>query len=83
MPTFAFLFAIAIVITLTTAIWLLLHLTSVTSLFAGNADIVASPSKARAPRGRVILMLALFVAGLVSTIGIQIVAINAVSGSIM
>jgi len=76
MYTFPLLFALAIIVTLVTGIWLLVHLTSVASLFSGKGDIVPSPRRPRVPRGRVVLVMVLFAAGLAATIGMQILAMS-------
>lgn len=76
MYTFPLLFAFAIIVTLVTGIWLLVHLTSVASLFSGKGDIVPSPRRPRVPRGRVVLVMVLFAAGLAATIGMQILAMS-------
>jgi hypothetical protein len=74
-------FAVAIIVTLTAGIWLLLHLTAFARTFAGNADIVPSPEKARASRRKVRLVLAVFAAGLLLTLTMQILAMTEVASA--
>jgi hypothetical protein len=76
---FSTLFAVAIIITLTAGIWLLLHLTAFARTFAGNADIVPSRKRQRASRRTVGLVLTTFGAGLLLTLGFQVLAMTGVA----
>lgn len=83
MYTFPLLFALAIIVTLVSGIWLLLHLTSLASLFAGKGDVVPGRRRPRAPRGRVVLFLVLFSVGLVATIGMQVLAMTSSASALL
>jgi hypothetical protein len=78
MPLWVFpvLFALAIVATLGSGIWLFLHLTAFARTFAGKADIVPSPKRPRASRKAVGIALAVFCLGLLAIILIQVLAIS-------
>jgi hypothetical protein len=69
-------YAVAIVVTMASGIWLLLHLTALARTFAGTADIVPSPKRARASRRTVLLMLAIFGAGLLLSFAMQVLAMT-------
>ncbi len=62
------------------AIWLLLHLNALTALFAGHADIVASPSAPRATRAQVYAALAVFNLGWIGSLAIWLTVIAASPG---
>ena len=83
MPLWLFptLFAVAVIVTLVAAIWLLLHLTAVARTFAGNADIVPSDKPARTSRRAVRLAIAAFVIGLLSTVTLQILAFTGIANA--
>lgn len=63
----ALIFGISNLIWITAAIWLLLHLTAVASVFRGHADLVPAPVRPRAPRGRVIAVILIFVLGVLAS----------------
>lgn len=78
MPLWVFptVFALAIIVTMVSGIWLLLHLTAFARTFAGNADIVPSPKRNRASPRNVRSVLAVFGLGLVLTLAMQILAMT-------
>ena len=67
-------FALSVVVCLVSGVWLVLHLTALTALFHGKADIVASPKRTRAPRSRVVTALAAFGLSLAGILAVQIAA---------
>ncbi|WP_082010422.1 hypothetical protein [Novosphingobium malaysiense] len=73
----ASLLALLIITTMAAGIWLLLHLTALTAVFRGNADLVASPSAPRASRGKVIAAVALFNLGWIGSVVVWSLAIGA------
>ena len=73
---FSALFAIAIFTTLISGLWLLLHLTAFSQTFAGKADMVPSPKPPRSSQRAVRTGLAIFGAGLLATLAMQILAIT-------
>ena len=74
MPLWSFqaMFAFAVIATLVSGIWLLIHLTAVTRTFAGNADIVPSPEQPRMSPAAVRSVLAAFAVGLMATLAFVI-----------
>ena len=78
---YSIVYAVAIVATMTSGIWLLLHLTAVARTFAGTADIVPSPKPARASSRSVRRVLAAFGAGLLLTLTMQILAMTGVANA--
>jgi hypothetical protein len=85
MPLWLFpaVYAVAIIVTLTAGIWLLLHLTAFARTFAGNADIVPSPKRNRASRRTVRFVLAAFAAGVVVTLTLQILAMTGAANALI
>ncbi|GEM_PF-2553215 len=71
---FPLLFGLCVVVCLLSGIWLLLHLTALAALFRGKADVVASPSRPRAPRAAIITALALFLGSLGGVLALQTIA---------
>lgn len=59
-------------ITLTSGIWLALHLTAVTPTYAGVADVVPSAARPRASRAAVRLGVALFVTGTLVSLSVPL-----------
>lgn len=78
MPLWVFMaiYAIAILLTLAAAIWLLLHLTAVARTFAGRADIVPSPKPARSSPRAVRLALIAAASGLLVSVTLQVLAVT-------
>lgn len=78
MPLWIFpaLLAVAAVVTLVAGIWLLLHLTALARIFAGNADIVPAPSRPRASQRAMRLAIAAFGTGLILTLAILFLTIS-------
>jgi len=83
MPLWVFpmVLAIAIVVTMVAGIWLFLHLTAFARMFAGNADIVASPKQPRASRRAVRIALAAFGGGLLLTLTLEILTMTGVANA--
>jgi len=81
MPLWLFpaLLAVSALITLTSGIWLLLHLTALSRNVAGNADVVPSPARPRASRGRVRVLLATFVVATLVTLVILVLVVSGVA----
>ena len=73
---FSAVFAAAVIVTLISGIWLLLHLTAAARAAKGNADVVPSPKAPRASRGAVRLALIAFIGGLLLTLTMQILAMT-------
>lgn len=76
LPLLATLFAIATILCLASGAWLLVHMTALTSLLRGHADIVASPKRPRASIGAVKIWLGVFVLSLGSVLALQVLAIT-------
>lgn len=72
---FPVMLGISAVATLVSGIWLALHLTAVTRLFAGHADIVAAPVRPRASRKVVRIWLAVFVIGVATSLAVPVLLI--------
>ncbi len=70
------LLALSALVTMTSGIWLLLHLTALARRFAGNADVVPSPARPKAPRWAVRVALAGFVGGTATTLAVLLLAIT-------
>jgi len=83
MPLWLFptVLAVAIIVTMVAGIWLMLHLTAFARTFAGHADIVPSPRRSRASQRTVWLVLAAFAAGLMLTLGVEILAMTGVANA--
>ena len=60
--------AIFVIATLASGIWLLLNLDAVARLFRGVGDVVATPGRRTASRGRTWLMLAIFNIGWIACV---------------
>lgn len=73
---YAALYAVAVVATMISGIWLLLHLTALARTFAGRADIVPSPKPPRASRRTVRLVLSTFCGGLLVSVAMQVLAMT-------
>jgi hypothetical protein len=68
---FAALLGLAVLVTLGSAYYLLLNARSVAGLFArADNELAPGPGRSRAPRGRVMLALALFTAGSIACLGL-------------
>lgn len=83
MFVFSVAFALAVIVTLVSGVWLVIHLTAVARFFSGKADIIPSPKRPAAPRSRVMIVLALFLLGLAATIGLQILAMTSDAGAVL
>lgn len=70
--------AMAIVVTLVSGIWLMVHLRALASLFAGHGDIVPAPSARRASKRKVWFALAAFTSGLLLTLTILVLQTSGV-----
>lgn len=83
MPLWSFqaMIALAIISTLTSGIWLLLHLTAVAPTFAGTADIVPANSPTHASSGSVRTALAIFSVGLLVTLALMILVLTGAAPS--
>lgn len=81
LSVFPTVFALAIVVTLIAGIWLLLHLTAFARASAGRADIVPSPKPNHAARRTVRRVLAVFGAGLLLTLTMQVLAMTGVANA--
>lgn len=75
------MFALAVIATIVSGIWLLLHLTAVTRTLAGNTGIAPSPKRARAMPGAVRGILAIFSVGLIATLSLMILVITGAAQS--
>jgi len=75
--------ALGIVLTMAAGIWLFLHLTALARTFAGNADIVPSPKPARASRTHVRVALAVFGAGLLLTLAIEVLTMTGAANALV
>ena len=75
--TVPLLFAGFVIACLVSGIWLLIHLTALTAMFRGKADIVASPRRPRASRAAVTTAVAIFGGSLIGIFAMQVIAINA------
>ena len=85
MPLWFFqaMFAVAVIATLSSGIWLLLHLTALASTFAGNADLVPAPRRPRASSSTVRAVLALFAIGLLATLSLMILVMTGAAQSLL
>ena len=85
MPLWVFpaVYADAIIVTMVAGIWLLLHLTALARTFAGTADIVPSPKRARASRRSVRLVLATFAGGFLLSLAMQILAMTGAANALI
>ena len=75
------IFALAVIATLSSGIWLLLHLTAVASTFAGTADIVPGRKPPRASARSVRASLAIFSVGLLTTLALMILVLTGAAQS--
>lgn len=66
--------AVSFVSALSAGIWLFLHLTSVASAFAGNADIVEAKSAPRFSRAAVVIAIAILMAGATACVALVLAA---------
>ena len=80
---FSAFFAVAVVVTLSAGIWLLLHLTALARAAEGIADVTASPKRPRASRRAVRLALAAFGGGLLLTVTMQVLATTGVANALV
>ena len=81
MPLWLFptIFAVAIIVTLISGIWLLLHLTALARTFSGNADVVPSPKRPHASRTAVRIALIAFTLGLLVTLTMQVLSMTGIA----
>ncbi|MDZ3831131.1 MAG: hypothetical protein U0S50_04855 [Sphingopyxis sp.] len=70
------LMALLILCCLASGIWLVLHLTAVTTLFRGKADIVPAPRRPRASAPAVIIALSVFGSSLFGIFASQLAVFN-------